>query len=309
MWTLAEAQKRSNDVLEKGIIETIIKESPILARMKFETLKGTAHTYLRETTMPTVDFYSVGDMWNESSGTATQYTCSLKILGGDIDIDNFEVATLSDQNDLLAEAWESKSKALAHAFQDYVIYGDDTSNTKGFDGLHNLVDSNMVVNMGTSTTGAALSMAKLDQMIDLIKPGRPDALIMPRTIARRLRQYYRDGTAGANFTMERGEDGTPMPSYGGIPILVNDFQVMTETIANNTYSAKTGGATGSIFAVRFDSKGFHGYENGGIQKVDVGQLESKDARRLRIKWYVAPALKNIYSLARLDGITDAAATD
>ena len=36
--TLAEAAKLSNDVLLKGVVETIIKDSPVLQRLPFQTL-------------------------------------------------------------------------------------------------------------------------------------------------------------------------------------------------------------------------------------------------------------------------------
>ena len=310
MWTLAEASKRSNDVLLKGIIETIIKESPILSRLPFETLKGTAHTYVRETTMPGAEWYSVGDTWVESSGTGTQYTASLKILGGDIDMDNFELKTLADASDLESENLEAKAKAVAHEFEDKFIYGNDTTNTKTFDGLHLLVDSGMVVHATAAGngTGAALSMAKLDQMIDMVMPGRPDLLIMNRNIRRRIGQYYRDGSSNMLMTT-RGADGIPLTSYGEIPIAINDFMGQGEALSTNSYSAKTGGATSSIFALKLGPKLLHGYENGGIDKERIGKLESKDATRWRLKWYVSLALKSLYALAMVDGITDATVLD
>jgi hypothetical protein len=309
MWTLVEAQKRSTDLLEKGIIMTIIKESPILRRLKFKGVQGNSYKYNRELTMPTVGWYGVGDTWNESSGTVAQCTAALYILGGDIDVDNFEADTLSNINDLQAEAIESKSKAMAHGFEGDFIYGNNTTNPKQPDGLHVLVDSNLQVHAGSGSTGGVLAMAKLDELIDLVKPGRPDALIMPRRLRTRIGEYYRDGSAASQFTMERGEDGFPLERYGGIPLLVNDFQLMTETISSGAFEAATGGATGSIFAVRFAEDGLHGIQSGGIKKYPLGELETKDAKRWRVKWYLGWALKNIYSLARLDGVTDAVVTD
>lgn len=309
MWTLTEAAKMTNDVLLKGIIATIIKESPIMDKLPFRPIRGNGWTYNRETTLPTVGFYSVGDTWVESSGTRTQYTASLKILGGDIDIDEFERQTMSDQQSLEATNIEEKSKGMAHGFEDAFVYENVSTNAKAFDGLHALVASAQKKHAGSGSTGAAGSMAKLDQMINLVKPKRPDLLMTTREIQTRITQYYRDGTAGAAFQMIPGKDGIPLAFYGGIPILVNDFQTMTETISGDDYSAKTGGATGTIFAMKFGPKLLCGGENGGIQKKRIGDLETKDAVRWRIKWYVTVALLSTLALARYDGITDAAFTD
>jgi hypothetical protein len=99
--TLAEAAKLSNDIILKGVIETTILESPILQRMPFIEIVGNGLTYNRENALPSVDFFDVGDNWNESTPTYTQITAALKIMGGDADVDNFLRKTRSNIQDLL----------------------------------------------------------------------------------------------------------------------------------------------------------------------------------------------------------------
>ena len=101
--TLVEASKYSNDVLQRGIIELIVKDDPILDRLPFKDIVGNGLTYDVETTMSGADFYSVGDTWVESTGTVTQHTAHTKILGGDADVDNYLKATRSNVQDLMAE--------------------------------------------------------------------------------------------------------------------------------------------------------------------------------------------------------------
>jgi hypothetical protein len=43
--TLAEASKLSNDILLQGVVETIVKESPILQVMPFIEIVGNGLTY------------------------------------------------------------------------------------------------------------------------------------------------------------------------------------------------------------------------------------------------------------------------
>jgi HK97 family phage major capsid protein len=73
----------------RGIIETIVKESSILQILPFMQVTGTAVTYNREASMPAATFYEVGDTWTEATPTFTQVHTTLKILGGDADVDNF----------------------------------------------------------------------------------------------------------------------------------------------------------------------------------------------------------------------------
>src|SRR4030042_3775644 len=100
--TLAEAAKLSNDMRRQGVVETIVKESPILQRLPFIEIVGNGLTYNQENALPSIDFYDVGDSWNESTPTFTQKTANLRIMGGDADVDNFLKATRSNIQALAA---------------------------------------------------------------------------------------------------------------------------------------------------------------------------------------------------------------
>ena len=111
--TLAEAAKLSNDVLLMGVIETIIYDSPVLQVLPFIEIVGNGLTYNQENQAPTVAFYDVGDTWAESTPTFTQQTATLKILGGDADVDNFLAKTRSNIQDLEAAVVQLKAKGGA----------------------------------------------------------------------------------------------------------------------------------------------------------------------------------------------------
>src|SRR4030043_1944 len=132
---LEEAAKLSNDMLLQGVVETIIKESPILQRLSFIEIAGNGLTYNQEKTLPSIDFYEVGDPWTESTPTFEQKTASLKIMGGDADVDNFLKATRSNIQDLETAVVELKAKALKDKFEENFIYGDASGGSKEFDGL------------------------------------------------------------------------------------------------------------------------------------------------------------------------------
>jgi hypothetical protein len=48
--------------------------------------------------------------------------------------------------------------------------------------------------------------------------------------------------------------------------------------------------------------GVMGLEHGGIQIEDVGELETKDATRWRVKWYSGLAVFSMLGVARVKGI-------
>ena len=148
--TLAEAAKLSNDTLLTGVIETIAQESPILQRLPFIEIVGNGLTYNRENAAPSAEFYDVGDEWDESTPTFTQATATLKILGGDADIDNFLKSTRSNLQDLEASVVQLKSKAVQSLFDETFVNGDDSVNAKSFDGIDVLCAGGQTVSMGAN---------------------------------------------------------------------------------------------------------------------------------------------------------------
>jgi len=177
--TLAEAAKLSNDMLMQGVVETIVKDSPVLQRLPFIEIVGNGLTYNQENTLPDIDFYDVGDTWAESTPTFTQLTANLKIMGGDADVDNFLKSTRSNVQDLEASIIEMKAKALRNKFEEIFIYGNAAANAKQFDGLKKLIDTgtagSQVISMGG--TGATLTLSKMDELIEAINAGAEGKII------------------------------------------------------------------------------------------------------------------------------------
>src|SRR3970282_572945 len=123
--TLAEAAKLSNDVVQQGVIETVVKESRVLEVLPFIEMVGNALTYNRENAMATAAFFDVGDTWTESTPTFTQVLATLKILAGAAAaVDQSVATTRSTVQDIEAAVLELKAKAVAHEFEDEFIYGD-----------------------------------------------------------------------------------------------------------------------------------------------------------------------------------------
>ena len=291
--TKSEAAKLSNDLLLRGVIETIVKESALLTFLPFMEVTGTAVTYNREATMPAATFYDVGDTWTEATPTVTQITTALKILGGDADVDNFLQATYADTNDIEAEVIASRAKAVAHKFSDTFFNGDAAIDTKSFDGIHKIIPAGQ--SMVTGANGAALTLPLLDTLIDLVQPGKPEILLMSKRTRRKLKDLRRAGGNVLETTVNAF--GQQVETYDGIPIVVDDF------ISNIQTQGSSGAVTSSIYALRFgQSVGVMGLEHGGITIEQIGELETKDATRSRIKWYTGLALFSDLGAAKLGGI-------
>jgi len=303
--TLAEASKLSNDMLLQGVVETIVKDSPILQQMPFIEIVGNGLTYNQEKTLPSIDFYDVGDTWAESTPTFEQITANLKIMGGDADVDNFLKATRSNLQDLEAAVVELKAKALRDKFGETFIYGDSATNAKQFDGLKKLIDtttaSDQVIAAGA--TGASLTLSMLDEVIDAVKGGKPDMLLMSRRSRRKINALVR--AAGSMMETDRDRWGNFVQFWDGIPIGVNDWILDTHVVSGSVETATTGGSCSTIYAVQFGEGALCGLTAPGHLTVEpIGSLENKDATRTRIKWYVSLALFSSIKVAALIGVQD-----
>jgi hypothetical protein len=303
--TLAEASKLSNDILLQGVVETIIKDSPVLRALPFIEIVGNGLTYNRENNLSTIDFYDVGDNWSESTPTFDQRTANLKIMGGDADVDNFLKSTRSNIQDLEGAVIELKAKALKNKFEDTFIYGDAAVNTKQFDGLKKLIDTatagSQVVAAGTS--GATLTLSMIDQLIDAVHGGRPDTLIMSRRTRRKINALVR--ASGGMMETNRDRWGNFIELWDGIPIGVNDWILDTHVVAGGVETATTGGNCSTVYAVQLGEGALCGLTAPGYVTVErVGSLETKDATRTRIKWYVSLALFSSVKAAALVGVQD-----
>ncbi len=303
--TLAEASKLSNDILLRGVVETVIKDSPVLQQMPFIEVMGNSLTYNRENALPDIDFYDVGDDWNESTPTFEQKTANLKIIGGDADVDNFLRATRSNVQDLEAAIIEMKAKALRHKFEEIFIYGDSETNTKQFDGIRKLIDTETESNrvIAVSASGGALSLDDLDELIDAVKGDKPDMLLMSRRSRRKINSLVRGN--GSMLATDRDKWGNFIQLWDSIPIGVNDWILDTHIVADGVETATTGGDCSAIYAIQFGEGALCGLSSPGFLQVEpIGQLENKDASRTRVKWYCSMALFSSVKAAALIGVQD-----
>ena len=290
---LAEAAKLATDVLQRGVIETIVKDSPILQTLPFMTIEGNSYKYTQENTLGPADFYGVGATWTEGTATFTQQSATLAILGGDADVDNFVQRTASNVQDQRAIQVAKKAKAVAQKFEQTFVDGSTATDPNSFNGVKNLItNADQIVTAGAN--GASLTTAMIDDLIDSVKGGKPDILLMSKRSRRKLKSLL---VASAHY-VERGESsyGRQVMLYDGMPVEVSDFISDAETQG-------TSNVCSSIYALSLGAQeALSGLQNGGIEVIDVGQLETKDATRVRIRWYCGLALFNQLRCAKLIGV-------
>lgn len=307
--TLVEASKIAmgqDQVMLATVMELYARGSDIVAAMPFDNISGAAETFLREKTLPNAGFRKINAGYTEGTGETDRITENLAIAGGDLDVDKFLVDTQGPNQRAIQEGM--KIKALSLTIAKTVVKGTVYTTPESFDGLELRMTDDQLIAAGSTASGDALSLLKLDEMIDAVED--PTHLIMNKTMRRRLTVAARTTTVGGYITYDVDAFGRRVTKYNDLPILVADKdETNTDIMAfDELASTGTGLACTSIYCVSFMSDGLVGLQNGPMDVRDLGEIESKPVYRTRIEWYITISMRRPRSGARLYGITNATVT-
>ncbi len=303
--TLLEAAKLSQTPLQRGVIEVFPRTSPVLERLPFLETSSDSYKYNQEESLPGIAFRGIGEGYTESTGVINPVTETLAILGGVSDVDRALVKTQGNINNLRAIYDGLKAKAGALFYTKNFFKGDTEENAKAFDGLEKRLTGGQVINAGNTSGGDALTLPKLDELIDAVAGG-PDVLFMNKTMRRKVNTLIR----AANQAIETVSDafGRQLTAYAGIPIAVIENDEQDNPILAFNEAAPGGGASVccSIYAVRFGAKEYvSGLQCGKMDVLDMGLYSGGTAYRTLLEWITGMAVFHPRAAARLQGIKNA----
>jgi hypothetical protein len=304
-YTLVEASKLSNDVLSQGIVETFVREDPILERIKWIDIPGNALKYDRETTEATADFKNVNDNWVPTFQKVTPYTATLKIMGNAARLDDFIKTTRSNINDVKKELIQGNIKAVKKLFMDTFWYGSETTDPKSFDGCHVLIAdttyNTINVDANDSADHALALNSMLDKALDMPKGFKPSMIVSTRQMRRNVTKYLR---SVGSIQTDRDEFSRQVMRYGsdGIPWYVSDYLLDTELTSGGVFSAKTGGFTTSIFILTFDPKGLQGCQARAMEGTPWIMVPGTNCEESLIRWYPSLMMKSLVSCVKITGL-------
>jgi hypothetical protein len=287
--TLVDAQVLSKDVLQAGVIETIVRESSVLSVLPFQTIEGNSYQYNVEKALPSVAFRSVNEAYTASEAQFETRSEGLVILGGDVELDRFIIQTLSNVNDQMAVQIAEKAKAIANTFSKTFFKGNKLNNNKEFDGLDvriagtgQEIDATMPVDIDTKEKEDRAMLDQLNELLDTVRGGA-DALFLNKRSRRRVLAILQN----SNHYVENGVDafGRPVSMYAGVPLLVVENEILADT---DLYAVKFGAYTHVT-----------GLTNGGVQVRRLGETSAKAVEVTRIEFFCGLAQFNPYSSARL----------
>lgn len=315
MPTLSEYAKLAGDKVIEGIFTNITTTDEMAPFLKFMPFEGNSLVYNRELTRPTSTTYAVGSTWSDTEATYTKKTASLAIVGTQAPLDRYALQTRGNVQSQEAVLFAQMGLSVMDKIKDLIITGEPESVTTQFEGLDSLVraDTRMMamddgVVDGPGAAETELTIDRLDAMIDMVENGRPDALIMNKTMRRKLTSISRQSGSGVMLT-EKDMFGHQYTMYNHIPILINDYITNAEQYNDATTWASS--TATSIFAVKFgkDKQGYTIIHNGAVLTPDIQKLgikETKNENLYRMVVYIQAVVFSAKMVAALGGIDSTA---
>jgi hypothetical protein len=305
MLTLLESAKlalANGETKRAAVIAMFAEQSAWLAAMQFQDIPGNAYGYNQEGALPGVAFRGINESYTESTGIVNPQSESLRIAGGDLDVDLALIKTMGLGVRARHEAL--KVKALAADITRALIKGDSETNPREFDGLQKRCVNSQLISNGSTSGGDPLSLANLDNLIEQV-PGA-NVIMIPRALRPRFTAAMRNQAIAGNITQTVSDIGRPLTFYNGIPLLPaypeNDG---VDPLGFNEAAAGGGSTAASIYAARIGDGYFRMIQNGTMEVRDLGELQTAPVMRSRVEWLVSPVVEHGRAVARLFGISNA----
>lgn len=305
--TLLEAAKCGDDMLKRGVVETIIQESPLLELLPMMTIQGNALKHMEEGNLPSPEFRQVNATYSKSWGSDTEHYWGTTILGGEIFVDNYLIRVRGNVVDVKAKQYRKMGKAMARTFDKYAIDGTGTAND--FKGINALIDENFGQKLAAGPNGAALTLDMLDEAHDLLRgQSSADVLLMNRTLRRKITALAKTTAIGYPY-IDVGTDnfGRQISVWNGIPIRIIGDDVSGNAILDFDETQGSSDLTSSIYMLALgedDVTGLMGL-GGSFDVKDFGETEAAPGHLGRVEVYPGMAIFNQYSAVRIHGITNA----
>ena len=280
MLTLTEASKLIQNPLQRGVVGTFARTSPVLERLPFMDVNGNAYSYNVEQTLPGIAFRDYNTSYTESTGVVNPHTEKLYIMGGISSVDRALVKTQGSVNNIRAIHDNMKAKAAALTFTAKFFNGDNTTDATEFDGLKERLTGSQAL-----TYTGAMTLEKVDELIDGVIGG-PTALFMSKATRRTVNALRR--AAGQATEVVSDSFGRQIDAYAGIPIGVIEEDKDGAAIL----------ADGEIYAIRMGVQEYvSGLQAGGMEVIDLGL--NRTQYETLIEWICGIAVFHPKAAARL----------
>ena len=303
------AKSFANEDIRKPIIEMFAKSTDLFDALPFEGLRGSVFVYYRQAALATPQFRAIGEASSTGHGTITPLQENTAILDHDIDVDRAIVDRHGPERRNYEEVMGVT--AFGQLWATTAIKGDQSTNPRVFNGLQ-IRSGKYSRTISNSSTGTALSLAKLDQAINAVN--RPTHIIAPY-LSRPLWIQLARTTTLSGFVMQEFDLGSGKgigglkASYAGLPFLwgyPKDLHPYMLDFNETSTDGSTSVVTASLYVISAGEQRLRGLQLRPLEARDIGLLQDGKTYRTHLNWDVGLVDEHQYCISRLSSWSNAA---
>ena len=318
--TLAHVAKLMKDPLSKGIIQNLLRASPILEYVPFENVDSLQMTAIRWTNLPDVTFRRINEDYTAEYGDVDQIAEALYGFGGKIEIDRvFPKISGSMMKDPVQLQIEMTTKSMAYKFSDYFVNGDHATDVDGFEGLKKRVSnlpSRQKIRAGSTTdvldptASAANARRFLDKFAEAIayaNDGDVQVIHCNKTLQLGLGRVLRYAgiSGGALMDVTKDQFDRKVYTFDGIPLVDAGLKKdnTTEIIPNDETADDAGTDATSAYFIPFNME--HGVHGGQLSDIEIERdvyTGKTTTNGIMVEWWVGLTTWGSYGPTRLYNI-------
>ena len=312
LMSMAEAGKYTRP-LTTGVQVQIIEEEPMLDFIRWKQLPqgNSSYEWFEESDLPTSAFRAVGGSFTANTGILVPRLEPITILGGDMELDVFIEDTQGDKfPTFIQHHAEMKMRSASQKWLTEFFEGDVGVDPNGFDGLRvRASESSMDFDMSgsSSTDRAALTLAKLDEVLDAVRGQNSGNIIASNQWLRRKVSALVRAAGQARETVDRVNFGGQLTAYAESPLIVIQKENDMSTILDFDEDPGDGGDdAASMYVINFgDEENVFGIlGNGGAWELRMitGEKELNPRSLRRVSVYPGLVTAHPRAFARLNSI-------
>lgn len=325
---LAEAQKLTQDLKLRGVVQEIINTGEVIPRLPVRRVIGKQLSYVREKTLPEGAVMEAhGQIGFSANVEYDEVFVALKVIADQRKLHHQEAMNYPSLNDYRAQKDREMAKGLTITAERQIVYGSTANSAMEFDGLHALSITNGVSGKTNIRQNGALSLANVRKLVRetrLREGDRRSAFwLVPDVIADRIDAYPQEAGLTTNtfgqVSFNINQIGERVTMLAGFPIVRSTYLGAETDNTGVTSGVRAASAAGTRYSMFLVAPGQ--VEDGGLalclggqsadvssvfMREDLGALQDYLATGARMFAFTALALGRSGALGRIVDISDAA---
>ncbi len=257
--TLLEQSKLITNPQAVEVANVFATSYAVMGLLPFEQISGFHKPLTLTDTLPTVAPRDFTVDFSSDYGKSSTYNVPWKNYGGKLEIDK----ALRKGNPSGAVDQElMQIQAIAKLWSKDIFEGAGGTSITGLKAYIDALFPGQKVSAGSTSGGDLLTMALMDDAMDLITEEGTKAIFCTKKVRQRLSYLARTNASGQqNIQYIVDAFGTRVPSYNGVPIYVMTDAYTHADILSTTQTDDGGGAatTSSLYIVNFGSETVSGF--------------------------------------------------